>query len=162
MKQFFIAGLLLLSSFGLRADEGMWLPILLEQLNIDDMRANGFKLTAEDIYSVNKSSMKDAVVLFGGGCTGAVISNEGLIVTNHHCGFSSINNLSSLENNYLRDGFWAKNKDEEIPAPGLTVTFIISMFNVTDSIVPYLNNSMDEATRNATIKQLSANLGKTI
>ncbi|MBK7439973.1 MAG: S46 family peptidase [Bacteroidetes bacterium] len=160
MKQFFIAGLLLLSSFGLRADEGMWLPILLEQLNIDDMRANGFKLTAEDIYSVNKSSMKDAVVLFGGGCTGAVISNEGLIVTNHHCGFSSINNLSSLENNYLRDGFWAKNKDEEIPAPGLTVTFIISMFNVTDSIVPYLNNSMDEATRNATIKQLSANLEK--
>ena len=101
-----------------KADEGMWLPILLEQLNIEDMQARGFKLTAEDIYSINKTSMKDAVVLFNGGCTGEIISNEGLMLTNHHCGFSSINSLSTLENNYLRDGFWAKNKDQEIPAPG--------------------------------------------
>jgi hypothetical protein len=141
-----------------KADEGMWLPILLEQLNIEDMQARGFKLTAEDIYSINKTSMKDAVVLFNGGCTGEIISNEGLMLTNHHCGFSSINSLSTLENNYLRDGFWAKNKDQEIPAPGLTATFIISMFNVTDSIIPYLNKDMDEATRNMVIKQISAKL----
>ena len=158
MKHVGAALMFLITGFQLRADEGMWLPILLEQLNIEDMQSRGFKLTAEDIYSVNKSSMKDAVVLFGGGCTGEIISNEGLLLTNHHCGFSSINALSSLENNYLRDGFWAKNKNEEIPAPGLTVTFIISMHNVTDSILPYLNTSMDEPTRNATIKQLAAKL----
>jgi len=139
----------------LHADEGMWLPILLEQMNITDMRSRGFKLTAEDIYSVNKSSMKDAVVLFGGGCTGEMISASGLLLTNHHCGFSSINNLSSLENNYLRDGFWAKDKAQEIPAPGLKVTFIISMHDVTDSILPYLNENMDEALRTQVIQERS-------
>lgn len=158
MKRFLCILLIAASALPLRADEGMWLPILLEQLNIQDMQARGFKLTAEDIYSVNKSSMKDAVVLFGGGCTGEMISAEGLLLTNHHCGFSSINDLSSLENNYLRDGFWAKNKGEEIPAPGLKVTFIISMHDVTDSILPYLRDGMDEATRNGVIKQRSAQL----
>ena len=158
MKKYIVLlNFILITNF-CRADEGMWLPILLEQLNIADMQARGFKLTAEDIYSVNKSSMKDAVVLFGGGCTGEVISKEGLIITNHHCGFSTINSLSSVENNYLKDGFWAKNKNEEKPCPGLSVTFIISMHDVTDSILPYLNNSMDEGTRNAIIAQLSSRL----
>lgn len=153
LKRLFTGVLLTISTLAVRADEGMWLPILLEQLNIEDMQARGFKLTAEDIYSVNKSSMKDAVVLFGGGCTGEMISSEGLLLTNHHCGFSSINDLSTLENNYLRDGFWAKNKSEEIPAPGLKVTFIISMHDVTDSILNFVTPQMDEATRAATIKQ---------
>ncbi|MBK7034944.1 MAG: S46 family peptidase [Bacteroidetes bacterium] len=158
MKKYIVLlNFILITNF-CRADEGMWLPILLEQLNIADMQARGFKLTAEDIYSVNKSSMKDAVVLFGGGCTGEVISKEGLIITNHHCGFSTINSLSSVENNYLKDGFWAKNKNEEKPCPGLSVTFIISMHDVTDSILPYLNNTMDEGTRNAIIAQLSSRL----
>ncbi len=158
MKKIIFIAFISLAALQVKADEGMWLPILLEQLNIEDMQARGFKLTAEDIYSVNKSSIKDAVVLFGGGCTAGVISNEGLVITNHHCGFSKINELSTLENNYLRDGFWATSKDMEIPAPGLTITFIISMHNVTDSIVPYLNNNMDEATRAGVIKQLSAKL----
>jgi len=158
MKRITFIALIVLATQQLKADEGMWLPILLEQLNIEDMQARGFKLTAEDIYSVNKSSMKDGVVLFGGGCTGAIISNEGLLISNHHCAFSNINKMSSLENNYLRDGFWAKSKNMEIPTPGLTITFIISMHNVTDSIIPYLNNNMDEATRAGIIKQLSTKL----
>ena len=158
MKKILIVILFLSTWFPVRADEGMWLPILLEQLNITDMQARGFKLTAEDIYSVNKSSMKDAVVLFDGGCTAEVISNEGLLLTNHHCGFSNINKLSTLENNYLRDGYWAKSKAEELPAPGLTVTFIISMHDVTDSILPYLNAQMDEATRASIVSQRSAQL----
>ncbi len=160
MKKIYLLLSLLSGSLIVRADEGMWLPVLLQQLNIEDMRANGFKLTAEDIYSVNKSSMKDAVVLFGGGCTGELVSNEGLLLTNHHCGFSSVNALSSLEHNYLRDGFWAKNKNEELPCPGLTVTFIISMHDVTDSIIPFLQDTMTEAERTAAIKQLSAKLEK--
>ena len=158
MKKLLLILLLILMRISVYADGGMWLPILLEQLNIADMQQRGFQLTAEDIYSVNKSSMKDAVVLFGGGCTGEVISEEGLVLTNHHCGFSSINALSSLEHNYLRDGFWAKNKSEEIPAPGLTVTFIISMHDVTDSIIPYLNPQMDEQTRANVVSQRSAQL----
>lgn len=158
-KSLFVLTFSLVTLFA-KADEGMWLPILLEQLNIEDMQARGFKLTAEDIYSINKSSMKDGVVLFGGGCTGEVISNEGLILTNHHCGSSTINGLSSLDNNYLRDGFWATNKNGELPAPGLSVTFIISMHDVTDSIIPYLDNNMSEATRAAIIKQLSFKLEK--
>ncbi len=141
-----------------QADEGMWLPILLNELNIEDMQSKGFKLTAEDIYSVNKSSMKDAVVLFNGGCTGELISDQGLMLTNHHCGGSSINALSTVEHNYLKDGYWAYDKSQELPCPGLYVTFIISMHDVTDRIVPYLNNQMDEATRSATIKSISANL----
>lgn len=150
--------ILIIGISNLKADEGMWLPILLEQLNIDDMRARGFKLSAEDIYSVNKSSMKDAVVLFGGGCTGEIISNEGLMLTNHHCGFSAINNLSSVDNNYLKNGFWAKNKEEEKPSPGLSVTFIISIHNVTDSIFPFLKSTYSEAERNALIREIASGL----
>jgi len=109
----------------------MWLPILLDQLNITDMRANGFQLTAEDVYSVNKSSMKDAVVQFGGGCTAELISNKGLLLTNHHCGYGSIQSHSSIQHNYLEDGFWAMNQSEELVCPGLTATFIVNMEDVT-------------------------------
>lgn len=158
MKKINILLILLILGSRLKADEGMWLPILLQELNIKDMQSKGFKLTAEDIYSVNKSSMKDAVVLFGGGCTGGVISDQGLLITNHHCGFSSVSALSSVENNYLRDGFWAYDKKEEKPCPGLSVTFIISMHDVTDSILPYLNSTMTEYDRNAMIKSISTKL----
>ena len=113
------------------ADEGMWLLPLLQKMNIKTMKAMGCKLSAEEIYSVNHSSLKDAIVQFGGGCTGEVISKDGLLVTNHHCGYSSIQKLSTPEHNYLENGFWAMNRAEEIPAPGLTVTFLVSMTDVT-------------------------------
>ena len=116
------------------ADEGMWLLPLLKQLNGKDLKAAGCKLTPEEIYSINKTSLKDAIVHFGGGCTGEMISDQGLLVTNHHCGYSSIQALSSDEHNYLMDGYWAKNYGEEIPCPGLTVTFLVSMEDVTDAI----------------------------
>ena len=116
------------------ADEGMWLLPLLKQLNGKDLRAAGCKLTPEQIYSINKTSLKDAIVHFGGGCTGEMISDQGLLVTNHHCGYSSIQGLSSDEHNYLMDGFWAKSFNEEIPCPGLTITFLVSMEDVTKVI----------------------------
>ncbi len=113
------------------ADEGMWLLPLLNQMNKKDLKAAGCKLTPEEIYSINKTSLKDAIVQFGGGCTGEMISAQGLVITNHHCGYSSIQSLSTDEHNYLMDGYWAKNTGEEIPAPGLSVTFLISMEDVT-------------------------------
>ena len=116
------------------ADEGMWLLPLLKQLNGKDLKAAGCKLTPEEIYSINKTSLKDAIVHFGGGCTGEMISDQGLLVTNHHCGYSSIQALSTDDHNYLMDGYWAKNFAEEIPCPGLTVTFLVSMEDVTDVI----------------------------
>ena len=115
------------------ADEGMWLLPLLQKFNSEAMRNIGCRLTAEDIYSINKTSLKDAIVQFGGGCTGEIISEEGLLVTNHHCGYSSIQRLSTPEHNYLEDGFWALSKDAELPVPGLTVTFMRSMQDVTSS-----------------------------
>lgn len=115
------------------ADEGMWLPALISQ-RIEDMQAKGFKLSAEDVYSVNQASLKDAVVLFGGGCTGELVSAEGLLLTNHHCGYSQIQKHSSIEHDYLTDGFWAMTRAEELPNPGLTVKFLERMENVTAQI----------------------------
>jgi len=129
----FLLALLCLSA-QLRADEGMWLPALISQ-RIADMQAKGLKLSAEDIYSVNQASLKDAVVLFGSGCTGELISGEGLLITNHHCGYSQIQRHSSVEHDYLRDGFWAMNRGEELPNPGLTVKFLERMEDVTALIV---------------------------
>ena len=105
-------------SLSAMADEGMWLLPLLKQLNGKDLRAAGCKLTPEQIYSINKTSLKDAIVHFGGGCTAEMISAQGLLVTNHHCGYSSIQGLSTDEHNYLMDGYWAKSLDQEIPCPG--------------------------------------------
>ena len=117
-----------------RADEGMWLLPLLEKINSEALANLGSRLTPEQIYSVNHSSIKDAVVQFGGGCTGEIISGNGLLVTNHHCGYSSIQALSTEEHNYLEDGYWAMNLSEEIPVPGLSVKFLQSMTDVTDKV----------------------------
>jgi hypothetical protein len=115
-----------------RADEGMWMLPLLEKINADAMRNLGSRLTPDQIYSINHSSIKDAVVQFGGGCTGELISGSGLLVTNHHCGYSSIQALSSEEHNWLEDGYWASDRSQEIPVPGLTVKFLQKMTDVTD------------------------------
>ena len=115
------------------ADEGMWLPMLISQ-RIEHMHEKGFTLDAEDIYSINRASLKDAVVLFGGGCTGEVVSPEGLLFTNHHCGYSQIQKHSSVEHDYLRDGFWALNREEELPNPGLSVMFLEYMQDVTAEV----------------------------
>ena len=124
-----LSGLLAAASLS-RADEGMWLPALISQ-RVADMQAKGLKLQAEDIYSVNHASLKDAVVLFGGGCTGELVSDQGLLFTNHHCGYSCIQKHSSVEHDYLRDGFWAMNRAQELPNPGLTVRFLERMEDVT-------------------------------
>ena len=129
-----IATALLLMPAALRADEGMWLLPLLEKMNADALRNLGSRLTPEQIYSVNHSSIKDAVVQFGGGCTAEIISGSGLLVTNHHCGYASIQALSSTEHNYLEDGYWAMSRAEELPVPGLTVRFLQSMTDVTDEL----------------------------
>ena len=120
--------------FSAAADEGMWLLPLIQQMNKKDLKAAGCKLTPQEIYSINKSSLKDAIVQFGGGCTGEMISNQGLLVTNHHCGYGSIQGLSTDEHNYLMEGYWANERAEEIPVPGLSVTFLVSMTDVTDAI----------------------------
>lgn len=117
------------------ADEGMWLLPYLQKMNIKDMKSKGFKLKAEDVYSINKGSLKDAIVIFGGGCTGEVVSPEGLLLTNHHCGYSSIQTLSSVDHDYLKNGFWAMSREEEIPAPGLSVRFIRRIEDVTEEIL---------------------------
>ena len=116
-----------------RADEGMWLPMLISQ-RIEHMHEKGFTLGAEDIYSINQASLKDAVVLFGGGCTGEVVSPEGLLFTNHHCGYGQIQKHSSVEHDYLRDGFWALSREEELPNPGLSVKFLEYMQDVTAEV----------------------------
>lgn len=121
-------------SFNVRATEGMWIPTLLEAVE-SDMQSFGCELSAEDIYSVNKSSLKDAIVHFGGGCTAEVISSQGLLLTNHHCGYSQIQSHSSLENDYLKNGFWAKNFGEELSNKGLTATFIVEMMDVSDALI---------------------------
>ena len=115
------------------ADEGMWLPSLISE-RIDDMRSKGFRLTAEDIYSINQASMKDAVVLFDGGCTGELVSPEGLLLTNHHCGYDAIQRHSTVEHDYLTHGFWAMSRAEELPNEGLNVRFLVRMEEVTDRL----------------------------
>ena len=117
VKKLFLCALACIAFTTATADEGMWLPSLIKE-RINDMRKMGFKLKAEDIYSDTKASLKDAVVQFGGGCTGEFISAEGLLLTNHHCGYSSIQKLSSVEHDYLTDGYWAKSRAEELHVPG--------------------------------------------
>lgn len=135
MKRSLFIAFLLLSITSLQGKEGMWVPTLLDKYNIEEMQQMGFKLTAEDVYSINQNSMKDAVVIFGKGCTGELISNEGLLLTNHHCGFSSIQSHSSIEHDYLTDGFWAMSNEEELSNPDLTAKFLDKMEDVTDSVM---------------------------
>ncbi len=143
----------------LSAKEGMWIPILLEKYNLAEMQEMGFKLTARDIYDVNNASMKDAVVIFGGGCTGELISDEGLLITNHHCGYSRIQAHSTLENDYLTNGFWAMNKSEELSNPGLTVRFLEYMKDITDDILDG-TEGLSEEKREEKIEQNSASVKK--
>jgi hypothetical protein len=133
MKKIIIALAAFCAPFFATADEGMWLPFLISQ-NFDEMARLGFKLTPQDIYNVNKSSMKDAVVVFGGGCTGEAISQEGLILTNHHCGYDAIAGVSTVKKNYLMNGFAAQSRNEEIPCPGLSVQFLQRIDDVTDLV----------------------------
>ncbi len=143
--------LIVLTSLSLRADEGMWLPLLLEKYNIEDMQKKGFRLSADDIYSINHNSMKDAVVIFGGGCTGDLISDEGLLITNYHCGFSYIQQHSTLEHDYLSDGFWAMSKEEELVNQGLEVRFLKKMKDVTEEVLEGIDDNMTEMERQSTI-----------
>ncbi|WP_297089594.1 S46 family peptidase [uncultured Draconibacterium sp.] len=134
MKKSFLILFLIVSVFKLSAKEGMWIPILLEKYNLAEMQEMGFKLSADDIYHVNHSSMKDAVVIFGGGCTGELISDEGLLITNHHCGYRQIQSHSTVEHDYLTNGFWAMNKEEELPNERLTVSFLEYMQDVSEKV----------------------------
>src|SRR5215210_2167610 len=127
MKKIFVAIILTVSLLRTYADEGMWLPLLLGEQAYNDMVKKGLKLTKDQLYHMNKASIKDAIVIFGGFCTGEIVSNEGLIFTNHHCGYDVIASSSSVERNYLKDGFWAKSKTEEIPARGLHAEFLIKI-----------------------------------
>ena len=134
--------LMVLSAPVLLADEGMWIPLLIEKYNIKLMQEEGFKLTAEDIYSINKASMKDAVVIFGGGCTGEFISDKGLIITNHHCGYGMIQSHSSLEHDYLTDGFWAMSQDEELLIPDLQSPSSSIWKDVTSEVLKGVDEGM--------------------
>ncbi len=139
------------------ADEGMWIPMLLKKYNIEQMQEMGFKLTAEDIYSINQTSLKDAVMIFGGGCTGELISDQGLLITNYHCGYRQIQQHSSIENDYLTDGFWVMSRKEELQNQGLTVTFLKHMDDVTEKV---LNGVTDEITAEEREKIIKENISK--
>lgn len=137
------------------AGEGMWIPMLLQQINEKEMKEMGMRISAEDIFSINQSSLKDAIVLFGRGCTGEIVSDQGLLLTNHHCGFRQIQSHSSVENDYLTNGFWAMKQADELPNPGLTVTMLVKMEEITDKVLEGINNEMTETERN---KKISANI----
>ncbi|HDP54587.1 MAG TPA: S46 family peptidase, partial [Bacteroidetes bacterium] len=150
-----LLGLILMLSPLAKADEGMWLLPLLQKYNISTMQEMGLELTAEQIYSINNTSLKDAIVIFGRGCTGEIISDKGLILTNHHCGYGAIQQHSSPEHDYLKNGFWAMSHDEEIPTPGLSVTFLVRIEDVTDKMLKPLNDKMSGEERALTIENTS-------
>ena len=163
MKKLLIIALALLSVSIVRADEGMWLLSKLKPLNIEKMQQMGFKLTAEDIYDVNKPGIKDAIVGLGNAgrpfrhfCSGEIISPNGLMLTNHHCGFSAIQSHSSVEHDYLADGFWAYKMEDELTNPGVTASILERMEDVTDRIAPFLKDDMSEMDRGAIIDSISA------
>jgi hypothetical protein len=133
-------------------EEGLWIPMLLQRYNIDIMQKEGLKLSAEDIYSINQASLKDAIVIFGGGCTGELISEDGLVLTNHHCGFSAIQAHSSVDNDFLTDGFWAMDRSQELPNAGLKVTFLIRIEDVTGMILDSINSDIPEEIRDSIVE----------
>ena len=154
MKKIVLVFCLLTSVFAKAAntpDEGMWLPMFVERLNYVDMQKMGLHLTAEELYSINHSSLKDAIVSLGGFCTAEVVSPEGLLFTNHHCGYDAIQNHSSVEHDYLTDGFWAMSKAEELPNEGLFISFLIRMDDMTAEVLGAVTADMDEAARGAAI-----------
>ena len=154
MRKTLILVIALMAAMTARADEGMWLPSLISQ-RIADMQEKGFRLDADDIYSINQASLKDAVVLFGRGCTGELISPEGLLLTNHHCGYGQIQQHSSVEHDYLKDGFWAMNRSEELPNKGLTVSFLERMDDVTAQVLNGYTPDMTEEQRVELVKKNS-------
>ncbi|MGO3237458.1 MAG: S46 family peptidase [Psychroflexus halocasei] len=137
---------------------GMWIPSLLEGMNENEMQNLGMKMSAEDIYSVNQSSLKDAVPHFNGGCTSEVISPQGLLLTNHHCGYGQIQSHSSVENDYLADGFWAKSKSHELANPGMTVTFIVEITDVTEQVLKDTESASSEEERQQIIERNKQNV----
>lgn len=159
MKKLFLTFLLVFalaagSSIKAAPDEGMWLPIFVEQLNYEDMQAMGLNLTAEDIYSINNSSLKDAIVNFGNFCTGEIVSAEGLILTNHHCGYEAIQSHSTIDHDYLTDGFWAMTRQEELQNKGLTATFFVRMEDVTERVLADVTDDMTEKERSKVVKEV--------
>lgn len=142
-----------LMAFPVRADEGMWFLMFIERLNHRDMEKMGLQLTAEEIYSINHHSLKDAIVQFNGGCTAEIVSKSGLVLTNHHCGYNAIAELSTAEQNYLKDGFWAKDKSAEMKPKSLYVRFFVRMDDVSKRILSKVNDTMTETERNKIIQQ---------
>ena len=151
LKKFCFSLIITLISIFSFATEGMWLPLLLEKLNEREMKSLGMKISAKDIYNINSGSLKDAIVSFGGFCTGEIISNKGLVLTNHHCGFDAVQNHSTLEHNYIKDGFWAMNNGEELPNPGLFVTFIVRIEDVTKQVLNGVTSKMSESERQSQV-----------
>jgi hypothetical protein len=143
----------LLSSKPAQADEGMWVPLFLKELNENEMISMGMQLTAEDIYSINQASMKDAVVLYGRGCTGQIVSHEGLMLTNHHCGYGRIQAHSSVDNDLLRNGFWAMSKQEELPNPGLEAVILVYMLDVTEQVFDGIGENRSASAVNSIIER---------
>ncbi|MDR2563302.1 MAG: S46 family peptidase [Prevotellaceae bacterium] len=150
----------ILTTTRLQADEGMWMLPLIEKLNIKDMKRAGCKLSPEQIYAINKASLKDAVVIFAGGCTGEVISDQGLVLTNHHCGYSAIQSHSTLEHDYLKEGFWARNQSEELHTPGLNVLFLERIEDVSEQIMPEANSAKSEIERDRIVSRISDSITK--
>ena len=148
----FLISALLMFNVNVIADEGMWLPMLLKKYNEKDMQAMGMRISADDIYNVNQTSLKDGIVIFGGGCTGVVVSPEGLLLTNHHCGYGRIQAHSSIEHDYLTDGFWAMDKNEELSNPGLRVTFLVKMEDVSEQIMKGVDETISEKKRDSIIR----------
>lgn len=160
IQSYFILFLFIISSLSLRAGEGMWLPQLLKMLNEKEMKSMGMKMSAEDIYSVNKGSLKDAIAHFGGGCTSEVISPNGLLLTNHHCGYGQIQAHSTVENNLIKNGFWAASYKDELPNPGLNVTFIDYIDDVTKAALKGVTDKMSATERQSQIDINLSNIRK--
>ncbi len=169
MKKFtyLFAVVIIISGLKLKADEGMWLPIFLERLNYVDMEKMGLQLTPEEIYSVNKGSLKDAITGLSNSdkptgffCTGEIVSNEGLMFTNHHCGFDIIQQHSTVDHDYLDDGFWAMNREEELPNEALTASILYKMADVTDSIMLNISDTLKGDDRSSAIREITSRLKK--
>ncbi len=164
---YLFAFILVITGVKVKADEGMWLPMFIDRLNYVDMQEKGLQLTPEEIYSVNKASLKDAIVGLSGSpkpngyfCTGEIVSPEGLMFTNHHCGFDIIQNHSTVAHDYLKDGFWAMSREEELPNENLTASFLVRMADVTDSIIPFLSDTLDARERSAAVRKISSRMKK--
>ena len=161
MKKFLLSTVFLVVVTLSFATDGMWLPHLLKKLNESEMKSLGMRISAEDIYSINKGSIKDAVVHFGGGCTGEIVSSKGLLLTNHHCGYGQIQQHSTVENNYLKYGFWAASLADELPNPGLKATFVRRIEDVSKAALEGVMPGMSEKESQSQIDKNLENI-KTI